>query len=107
MQKESMIQAKKLQRQGFSNEWIYRAISHKPHSEWQKYGYGLLWVAHYQNQITNLLAAERNQLGDIDVENLTWDSLISEEENSPDTQIDQAEELSIDDLFAKYGVENG
>ena len=33
MQKESMIQAKKLQRQGFSNEWIYRAISHKPHSE--------------------------------------------------------------------------
>lgn len=101
LEKECLIQIKKLQKQGFSNEWIHRAITHKEQSEWEKFGFGLLWVNHYQNQITNLLAAERNQLGGIDINNISWDSLLDSEENISETP-DQ--ESNLNDLFVKYGV---
>ena len=101
LEKESLIQIKKLKKQGFSNEWIFRAITHKEQSEWEKFGFGLLWVEHYQNQITNLLTAEHAQLADIDIDNLSWDSLLNDEECEPETK-DCVETLS--DLMARYGV---
>ena len=103
LEKECLIQIKKLQKQGFSNEWIYRAITHKDQSEWSKYGFGLLWVEHYQNQIINLLAAERNQLGDIDTDNITWDSLLEDEVKDCETLVNDNENI-LDNLFEKYGV---
>lgn len=102
IEKESLIQIRKLQKQGFSNEWIYRAITHKTQAEWEKYGFGLLWVEHYQNQITNLLAAERNQLADIDIENLSWETLINDETNTNENTPSKTE--SLNDLYKRYGV---
>ena len=80
LEKECLVQIKKLKKQGFSNEWVYRAITHKEPSEWEKFGFGLLWIPHYQNQITNLVVAMHTQLADIDVKNLSWDSLMNEED---------------------------
>lgn len=104
LQKECQIQIMKLRREGFSFEWIFRAITHKEWSEWVKFGFGLLHTKSYQNQITNLLEAEKNQLRDIDLESLSWDSILSDEEN--DSQPDQAGNHELDSLFTRYGVAN-
>ena len=99
---ECLIQIKKLRKQGFSYEWIYRAIEHKDYSEWSKWGFGLLHTETYQNQITNLLAAERNQLEDIDLDNLSWDSLLEEEQSTCAAEVKQSE--TLEELFAEFGV---
>ena len=101
MQKEAQIQIMKLRKKGYSFEWIYRAISHKDCSEWQKFGFGLLWTQSYQNQITNLLAAERNQLSDIDVSSISWDSLLEEELSNSD---DEESPSGLVNLYSRYGI---
>ena len=45
-----------------------------------RFGFGLLWTPSYQNQITRYLEREHTQLGNATAESITWESLLSEEE---------------------------
>lgn len=102
LQKECQIQVKKLRNQGYSFEWIYRAISHKSVSEWERYNFGLLHTGSYQRQITNLLESERNQMAEIDIDSLSWDSLLQDELSNSESKIKS--EDSLNTLFEKYEV---
>ena len=80
VEKECLIQVKKMRKKGFSYEWITEAITHKKQEEWEKWGFGLLHSDNYQRQITNLINKKKEQDSEIDISNLAWDSFEQEEE---------------------------
>lgn len=101
MQKEFLLQVRKLKNDGMSYEWIYRALTNKEPNEFVKYGFGLLWTASYRAQITKLIETEKKQLEGINLETLSWEELFEEEgEPLPQEQIEieaQPQEETIED----------
>lgn len=101
MQKEFLLQVRKLSKDGVSYEWIYRALTNKEPEDWCKYGFGLLWKKEYRAQITKLIETEKKQLEGINLETLSWEELFEEEgEPLPQEQIEieaQPQEETIED----------
>lgn len=62
----------------------------------------MLHTKSYQDQITNLLEAEKHQLKGIDLSLLSWDSLLEEEMK----ESEQSNSSDLDELFVRYGVAN-
>lgn len=92
MQKEYLLQVRKLKNDGVSYEWLYRALTNKNPEDWSNWGFGLLWSESYRAQITKLIEAEKKQLEGIDIENLSWEELFEEEgEEYPTEEIEIAE----------------
>ena len=108
MQKEFLLQVRKLKNDGMSYEWIYRALTNKEPEAWQQWGFGLLWRNEYRAQITKLIEAEKKQLEGINVETLSWEELFEEEgELMPQEQLEikaQPQEEPIQDDSFKEDI---
>ena len=100
MQKEFLLQVRKLVKDGVSYEWIYRALTNKDVEDWCRYGFGLLWKKEYRAQITKLIETEKRQIDGIDVDSLSWETLFEEEgEEMPQEDVDT---ISLSDELVRY-----
>lgn len=99
LQKEFLLQVRKLKNDGVSYEWIYRALTNKEPEDWVNWGFGLLWQSSYRAQITKLIETEKKQLEGINVETLSWEELFDEEgEELPEQRV-EIDELPQEENF--------